>query len=317
MNPYWNCSFFEFFSVLFSRIVSGALPLMSDEVQLGTLAAIAISCGLLGPFLVLKRMTMFVNSLSHTILLGIVVAFLFAQLWAGELFSPITLLIGSFFAACITAFLTAGLVRWFHLPEDASIGMVFSVLFALGILFVTLFTRDVHLGVEVIMGNADVLQLSDFLFASFLAASIFLICFLFYRQLQISAFDGQYASTLGIRSSALHFLLLFLTAAVCVGAFRAVGVLLVLAFLTGPYLTARLFSSRLSQLLWISPAIGIFASLIGVALSRHLLTVFEFPLSTGGIVVCVIGLFYGIAIFLKSLIRDKISICCNEKRSPS
>lgn len=316
MNPYWGSGFFEFFGILFARVfafLSGSpISAASDEIQLGTLAAVAFSCGLLGPFLVLKRMTMFANSLSHTILLGIVLAFLCAsKIWGGEMFSPMTLLLGSFAAAFLTAVLTEGLTRFFRLQEDASVGLVFSMLFALGILLVTLYTKDVHLSVEAIMGNADALQSSDFKFASLLACSNLFLLLAFYRQLKISAFDRQYALTLGIPASFFHFLLLFLSSAVCVAAFRAVGVLLVLAFLTGPYLTARLFSNRLSHLLWLTPSIGILASGIGVAFSRSALSSFGLPLSTGGVVVCVIGLFYGIGVFFKSFVHDKLQACQN------
>src|SRR5580658_2498290 len=111
MNPYWDCGFFEFFGILFMRLVDlcagNSILAASDEIQLGTLAAVAFSCGLLGPFLVLKRMTMFANSLSHTVLLGIVLAFLVAsKIWAGEMFSPSTLILGSLAAALLTALFT-------------------------------------------------------------------------------------------------------------------------------------------------------------------------------------------------------------------
>ena len=98
-----------------------------------------------------------------------------------------------------------------------------------------------------------------------------------------------------------HRELLFLAAATCIGAFRAVGVLLVLAFLVGPYLTARLFCHRLKSLLLLSSLIGIGASLFGVALARHLLSAYDLPLSTGGIVVCAIGLFYLAGVALKKI----------------
>jgi manganese/zinc/iron transport system permease protein len=193
-NPYWNSGFFEFFGILFSRaaeFLSGVevMP-ASDEIQLAVLSAVALSCGLLGPFLVLKRMTMFANSLSHTILLGIVLAFLFAaRLWGGEMFSPSTLMLGSLVAALLTAAITEGLTRLFRLSEDASVGLVFSALFALGILLVTLYTRDVHLGVEAIMGNSDALQSGDFKFASLLAILNLAVFIVFYRQFKISAFS--------------------------------------------------------------------------------------------------------------------------------
>ncbi|MBM3184239.1 MAG: metal ABC transporter permease, partial [Chlamydiae bacterium] len=241
------------------------------------------------------------NSLSHTILIGIVLAFLFAsKCWEGEMFSLTTLLLGSFAASLLTAFLTEGLIRFFRLQEDASVGFVFSTLFALGVLLVTLFTKDVHLGTEAIMGNADALQPTDFRFAALLFLFNLSIVTLFYRKLQISSFDRHYANSLGISSNMLHFLLLSLSSMICVSAFRAVGVLLVLAFLTGPFLTARLFSHRLAVLLFLTPFLGALACFIAVAFSRHFLSFYGFPLSTGGIAVGVIGCMYGLAIWLKS-----------------
>jgi manganese/zinc/iron transport system permease protein len=304
MNPYWNTNFCEFFSTLFSRIVTffegGALA--SDEIQIATLALVAISCGLVGPFLVLKKMAMFANSLSHTILLGIISAYLITSyFWGGGMFDLSTLLIGAFLSAILTAFFTEGLFRFFRLQADASVGLVFTTLFSLGIILVTLYTRNIHLGVEAVMGNADALQLSDVKTAGFIASLNILTILLFYRQFQIVSFDKNFANALGISSHFFHFFLLLLAATVCVSAFRSVGALLVLAFLVGPYLTARLFSSRLPHLLLLTPLLGIFASLIGVALARHILTVYDLPLSTGGIVVMVIGLFYFLALLFKSL----------------
>lgn len=259
---------------------------MTDGIQIAVLSAIAISCGLLGPFLVLKRLAMFANSLSHTILLGIAIAFLVA---GGALFDLPNLLIGALLAALMTAFLTGGLVRFFRLQEDASIGLVFTALFAAGITVVTLFTRDVHLGIEAVMGNADILQWSDLKLALSLALLNFAAIFLFYRHFQLISFDAN------APRSFFNFLLLFLIATTCVGAFRAIGVLLVLAFLVGPFLTARLFCHRLPWLLFWTPVIGILASVAGVLLSRALLNIFDLPLSTGGLVAVMIGLFYVIA----------------------
>ena len=314
MNPYWGATFFKFFALLFSRIFSGASFLASDEMQLGVLALVAVSCGMIGPFLVLKRMAMFANSLSHTILFGVLGAFLFARcFWGGAMFDPSTLLIGALLASLLTAWLTEIATRIFRLPADASVGLVFSTLFALSIFIATIWTRNVHLSTEAVMGNSDLLLPADFYFAMISTLCNGLAIGIFYRQLQITSFDGAYATTLGIRSKGFHMLLLLLTSITCIAAFRAVGVLLVLAFLTGPYLTARLFSNRLKALLILSPCIGIFASLIGVALSRHILSVYDLPLSTGGIVVCVIGGLYAVGVFFQFLYKCK---AC-EKRSLS
>lgn len=320
MNPYWGTDFFGFFSTLLQRIgqwASGSsLSLAADELQVGVLSAIAVSCGLIGPFLVLKRVTLFANSLSHTILLGISIAYLLASaLWGGGLFDLSTLMIGALAAALITAFFTELLIRLFHLQEDASVGLVFTSLFALGITIVTLFTRDAHIGIETVMGNADVLQPSDFKLAALLALMNVGAILLFYREFQLACFDKSLARTLGISCGFFHFFLLFLAAATCIGAFRTVGVLLVLAFLVGPYLIARIFCHRLFWLIIWSCAIGILASLVGVALSRHFLSQFDLALSTGGLVVCVIGLFYALAVCVDLCIQKYCKFRIEKTRS--
>ena len=154
---------------------------MTDLLQIAVLSAIAIACGLLGPFLVLKRMTLFANALSHTLLLGVALAFLIT---GSSLFHLPNLLIGALLAALMTALFTGGLTRIFRLQEDASIGLVFTALFALGIVVVTLYTRDAHLGIEAVMGNADVLQGSDLKLALGLAGLNLAAVLLFFRQFQ-------------------------------------------------------------------------------------------------------------------------------------
>ncbi len=297
MNLYWDCNFFTFFAVLAGRLLlflqGNIQQIASDEVQLIVLASVAISSGIISPFLVLKRTTMLANSLSHTILLGIAVSALSAKyLWGGWGFDVPTLLIGALLAAVLTALCTETLIRWFRLPEDASIGLVFTGLFALGITFVNLYLRDAHLGVEAVMGNVDALQLKDAklpaLFIGINAVSVTL----FFKQFQVISFDQQLAKTLGFKVGFFRHFFLFLTAATCIGAFRSIGVILVLALLTGPYLTARLLCNRLAQLLFLTPTIGLAASFVGVALSRHLFNIHGWALSTGGIVSMVIGVFY-------------------------
>ena len=300
MNPYWGLNVVEFIFTFFKRLFTFSFfPLASDEVQVLTLSCVAISCSLIGPFLVLRKMTMFANSLSHTVLLGIGLSFI--CLGSSDTFSVMHLLLGAFLASVLTCVLTEVLVKWFSLAEEASVGLVFTFLFALGIVIVTFYLKNVHLGIESIMGNVDALSFND-LFQSM--ALVFLngsFIVLFYRRLLIASFDSGYANVLGLKTNVYHFALLFVLAITCIGAFRAVGVVLVLAFLVGPYLTARIFSHRLKPLICLSVAIGVGASFLGVALARHILSVYHVALSTGGLVVCLIGAFYFLAIGCKQL----------------
>jgi manganese/zinc/iron transport system permease protein len=312
MNPYTGVGFFEFFGVLLSRVglwITGrGESLASDEVQLGVLLCSAIACGFIGPFVVLKRISMFANSLSHTTLLGVASAFLLTAGWWGSGWAdPSTLLIGALIAALATAGLTELLNRVFRLSSDASIGLVFSSLFALGIVLVTLFLKNVHLGVEAVMGNCDALQSSDLILALALMVLNGSLVACFYRPLSLLAFDEPFAKTLGFRMPLWRIFFFFLTALTCITAFRSVGVLVVLALLIGPYLTARLFCRKLPKLLFWTPLIGALSCLVAVAASRAFLSDFSLPLSTGGILAVVIGTIFGLTASAKTLcMRRKI-----------
>ncbi len=289
MNPYWGQNFFGFFVILFKR-VTGQLPLdnlPADEIQLIVLLGITLSTVLLGGILTLKKMTMMANSLSHTSLLGIVASFIIFSS-----FGPALLLLAAFISAFLTTFLTQLTRDYLKLQEDAAIGLIFTTLFALGIILVTVFTRNTHIGVEVITGNVDALQKQDIPFVWATSVINFLIVFFFFRQWILIAFDERLSFSLGIPTRAFHYLLMFLTSLTLIAAFRAVGVILVLSMLVGPILIARQWTYRLIPLFSLGIGLGSFFSIIGVALSRHFLTVYHTPLSTGGIIVTLISIGY-------------------------
>ena len=302
MNPYWGNTGIDFFITLFRRL-KGDIPLNqlpSDEVQMLVLIGIGCACAGIGTFLTLKKMTMIANAISHTILLGIVIACLILGTTQLTFF---VLLIASLLAALITTFLTQLLTQLFKLQEDASIGLIFTSLFALGIVLVTLFTRNAHLGVEAITGNVDALHVHDLQLVGWVAGIDLVVCLLLYKELQVTAFDPAYANTMGISSSRFNLLLLMITAMTTVAALRSVGVILVLTFIVGPPLIARLWTHRLPSLLLLATAIGAGVSIFGVALSRHLLSVYNLPLSTGGLVATLIGITYIISLTSTHLLR--------------
>ena len=117
----------------------------------------------------------------------------------------------------------------------------------------------------------------------------------------MTTFDPGLSRALGVSTVFFNYLLMIQVSATSIGGFRAVGVLMVLAFMTGPALTARLLTHNLKSMLLISAALGALASMVGVALSRHVLTVFGVALSTAGIVVAVIGAIFFAALAWKSL----------------
>lgn len=301
-NPYSDQDFFGFFGVLCVRLfrfLTGRLPfeaVSADEVQLIVLICVAMAGALVGTFLILRRMAMLANALSHTILLGIVIAYLLCD----ALTVPV-LMVAALATGIATTFLTDFLNRVIKLQEDASIGLVFSVLFALGVLLLTLFSRNLHLGTELVMGNVDALQKGDIAIVVNVLGINAALFFLLYYGFKITSFDPHLARTFGFSPLFFNYLLMVQTSVTAVGAFRAVGVLMVMAFFILPPLTARVLTHRLPSLIVIAMGIGICASLIGVALSRHILTFGGVGLSTGGLVVIILGLFYGVAILVKRL----------------
>ena len=258
------------------------------------LLGLAVSAGIVGVFLVLRKMTMLANSLSHTILLGIVIAFILSHTNSGN-HEPVNLaamLIASLVMGVTTTYLTEFLTKTVKLQEDASIGIVFTGLFAVGIILITLATRDAHIGTEIVMGNIDSLHLADVKLIIILAVINIVLVALFFKEYTITTFDPGLAKVLGISPLFFNYLLMTQVSATAIGAFRAVGVLMVLAFITGPVLAARLLTHDLKKLIGYAILLGCLTSLIAVAISRHILSVHGIPLSTAGIAVCVIALLY-------------------------
>jgi len=308
-NPYYDQTFFGFIIQFFTRLwffLTGQLTfheLASDEIQVLVLIGVAASGALVGTFLVLRRMTMLANSLSHTILMGIVLAYFFTVMYSGEhnhnaSVAPMQiLLIAAMITGFLTAFLTEFLTKTGKLQEDASVGLVFTSFFALGVTLVTILTRDAHIGIEAVMGNADALHLDDCYWVYvILGVNLFLFT-LFYKEFQLTTFDPNLAAALGLSPIFFNYLLMGQVSATTITSFRAVGVILVLAFMTGPPLIAKLFTHRLKTMLLVALMSGILAAFIGVAVTRHILTVYGSALSTAGVVVCTITISYLLAIF--------------------
>lgn len=325
LNPYSGNTFFEFFYTLLTRfwaIISGRLSfsdLANDEIQLIVLSGMAISTALIGSFLTLRRMTMLANSLSHTILLGIVGAYFFATHYfpsenpaEGISINLQLMLIAALVMGFVTTFLTEFLTKTLKMQEDASTGIVFTTLFATGIVLVTLLTKNVHIGTEIVMGNVDALRLEDSISAWVILAINVLFIWFFFKEFKITTFDPALSHSLGISPTLYNYLLMSLASITIIGAFRSVGVLMVLAFITGPPLIARLLTQRLTRLLMLACGIGILASLIGIALSRHLLSVYDLALSSGGLIVCIVGIMFLLALFFSNSWNKKAHLKIKE-----
>lgn len=311
-HSYWGSTFFHFFQVFFREmflLMTGQVPLshlLGDEIQVLVLALLGVSSAIVGSFLVLRRMAMLANSISHTVLVGIVIALVCMRYFYGSFYTGFAidmrvLLVASLISSLLTAYLTDFLHQVLKLQKDASTGLVFTTLFALGIVLVTIFTRNTHVGAEAIMGNIDMLHVNDLKMVFYLMLmNLGCVC-LFYKEYLLTSFDSQFAKLSGFSYRFFTYLLLFQTSATVIGAFRAVGVVLVLALLVLPVLSARLLTNRLHTMIALGALFSSLSALIGVALTRHILSVYDVALSTAGVVVMThLAIWFGALLFSPS-----------------
>ena len=282
MNPYFGTNFIEFLLVLISRcaqILTGNFSggaLASDEIQVIVLIGVGVTASIIGTLLVVKKNTMLANALSHTVLLGIVFSYLIffqSGLSHGLSIDIKMMLISAIFTAVITSFLTEFFHKAFQLRQDVSVGLTFTMLFALSIVLVTIFSRNAHIGVEMIMGNVDALHMDDIKIVYVVLGFIGITVCIFFREIYMTIFDSIFCSSIGISPKCFQYLLVITTSIVLMCAFRCVGFILVLALLVGPPLIAKLMAHQLSKIIAISAALSILFAVSSVGISRHLLSV--------------------------------------------
>lgn len=310
MNPYWDSHFFSFIYLFVTRlpqILLGNVSLAQDELQIFVLCTMSISCGLLGVLLVLRKATMLANSLSHTILLGIVCVFLFQQAQGNFLEMHLSgYIIAAFITAIITSFTSTFLNKVLKVQQDASIGIVFTTLFSIGIILLTWFSPNAHIGAEIVMGNIDMLKIIDIKWLSLIALFNIGCIIFFYKYYLLITFDSQMAKVMKVAIGFFNFLFLLQLSTTVIGAFRVVGVVLVLAYIVGPFLIARLFIHQYNKLLWAAPLIGCAVSILSVAVARHILSAYTMAISTAGLCVTLLGCTYFLALFFKHWMNKKV-----------
>jgi manganese/zinc/iron transport system permease protein len=236
-----------------------------------TVASIcSVSCALVGCFLVLKRMSLMGDAINHGLLPGIVLAVLIS----GQITS-LYLLLGAMFFGLLTAFLSQTLHSWGNVDENASLGVVFTSFFALGVFLISALVKGADLDTDcVFMGNLEhvtfLLMQGDYgvLVSQLLALALTLAFILLaWKEMKIAVFDPALATALGYNAPLLHYILIALVAGVTVVAFEAVGSILVLAMLIVPAATAQLLTDRLVGMLLWATAAALISSFVGCFLA--------------------------------------------------
>ncbi len=218
--------------------------------------AVAVPTALLSCFLVLKGWSLMGDAVSHAVLPGVVLAYL-----VGLPFG-----IGAFIAGMACALGVGFLREHSRVKEDTLMGVVFSGMFALGIVLYTQIRTDVHLD-HILFGNMLGIAWADVAQAAIISLGVTLLLAAKWRDLMLFVFDPQQAGALGLSTRLLHYGLLAILSLTIVAALQAVGIILVVALLVGPGAIAFLLSRRFGRMLWAALALSVGCSLLGVYLS--------------------------------------------------
>lgn len=275
------------------------------EIQL-IAALVAAACAIPGVFLVLRKMSLVSDAISHSILPGIVIGFFITK----NLNSPLLIII-----AAGTGVLTVMLVELIYktnlVKEDTAIGLVFPALFSLGVIMVSKKAANIHI-------DTDAVLVGELAFAPFDRINMFgtdigpkalwvmgiillinIIFFIvFFKELKLSTFDAGLAASLGISPVIMHYMLMTLVSVTTVGAFDAVGAILVVAFIIVPASAAYLLTDDLTDMIYYSAGIGIFSAISGYWLANLL------DASIAGSIATVLG----IAFFITYLFANERGI---------
>lgn len=253
---------------------------------------VSIACALPGVFLVIRGITMLSDAITHSILLGIVLGFFITF----DLNSPL-LMIGATLTGIVVVWLIQALQRTGLVSSDSAIGITFPLFFSIGIILITRYAGDVHLDTDsVLMGELafvafDRVQLFGVDLGPKSLWTMLIILFInslfiktLFKELKVTTFDPTFATVIGISPALIHYGLIGLVSLTAVGAYDAVGSILVVGFMVGPGLSAYLLSNDLKKMMGIAIIFAVINSVFGITAARYL------DVSLAGMIAVVTGL---------------------------
>jgi manganese/zinc/iron transport system permease protein len=284
------------------------------EIQL-IASLVAVACAIPGTFLVLRKMAMISDAISHSILPGIVIGFFITQ----DLNSPLLILLAAF-TGIITVVLVEYIQKTGLVKEDTAIGLVFPTLFSIGVILIAKNANDVHLDVDAVLlgelafapfdrlliSGADVGPKSLWIIGCILIITVALLI-AFFKELKISTFDKGLAASLGFSPAIIHYGLMSVSSITTVGAFDAVGAILVVALMISPAATAYLLTTNLKRMLIYAISFGVFSAISGYWLAHWL------DASIAGSITTMLGLLF-LVVYLFAPSKGIIAVMYREKQ---
>jgi manganese/zinc/iron transport system permease protein len=288
----------------------------SAQIEIQLIASVvAIACAIPGTFLVLRKMAMISDAISHSILPGIVLGFFITH----NLNSPLLILL-----AALTGIITVVLVEYIQktglVKEDTAIGLVFPALFSIGVIMIAKNANDVHLDVDAVLlgelafapfnrlliGGTDFGPKSLWVIGTILLITVTLLI-AFFKELKVSTFDKGLAASLGFSPAIIHYGLMSVASVTTVGAFDAVGAILVVALMIAPAATAYLLTADLKKMLLLAIIFGVFGAISGYWFAHWL------DASISGSITTMLGLLF-LIVYLFAPNKGLISVMYREKQ---
>lgn len=284
------------------------------EIQL-IASLVAIAYAIPGTFLVLRKMAMISDAISHSILPGIVVGFFITQ----DLNSPLLIVLAAL-TGVITVVLVEQIQKTGLVKEDTAIGLVFPALFSIGVIMIAKNANDVHLDVDAVLlgelafapfdrlliSGVDVGPKSLWIIGSILVITVALL-FAFFKELKLSTFDAGLAASLGFSPVIIHYGLMTVASVTTVGAFDAVGAILVVALMIAPAASAYLLTTDLKKMLFLSIFFGVFSAISGYWVAHWL------DASIAGSITTILGLLF-LVVYLFAPSKGLIAVMYREKQ---
>jgi manganese/zinc/iron transport system permease protein len=288
----------------------------SAQIEIQLIASIvAIACAIPGTFLVLRKMALISDAISHSILPGLVLGFFITH----DLNSPLLIVMAAF-SGLVTVVLVEFIQETKLVKEDTAIGLVFPVLFSIGVIMIAKNANDVHLDTDAILlgelafapfdrllvDGADFGPKSLWIIGTVLLITIGLL-FAFFKELKISTFDAGLATALGFSPIMIHYGLMSVASITIVGSFDAVGAILVVALMIAPAATAYLLTDNLKRMLGLSVLFGVFSAIAGYWLAHWL------DASIAGSMTTILGIVF-LLVYLFAPKRGLISVLYRNKQ---
>ena len=268
----------------------------SQEIMLIAVLT-AAACSIPGVFLVLRKMSMSADSITHTILLGIVLGFMAVN----DLSSPI-LLFGAALVGTATVWLTELLTKTRLVSSDSATGIIFPLLFSIAVILITKYAGSAHLDTDsvllgelafapfdrMIVGGTDIGAKGIYISGGLLIINILFVT-VFFKELTVASFDPVLAAVMGFSPALMHYYLMTIVSVTAVGAFETAGSVLVTAFMIAPAAAAYLLTDNLRNMIFIAAAIGTACGVFGVY------TAILLDVSISGSIACYAGIFLAAA----------------------